>query len=927
MTNSAASVTFSQISLLSSDPQILEGSIEENSVISSSTVITTAVTAAKAKDLPPMLSQYLEYKNKYSECIIFFQVGDFYEVFFEDAVKVAKAINITLTSRDKSSDQPIPMCGVPVAALDGYLERLVDQGFSAAVVSQQNTSSLSRLPSAYKEENSNSKLVISRQLSRIVTPGIRLLSNNQNNSDSAFILSVHVGASQTGLLQQAGIAYCEAQSGKVFCKSVLSEAELIEEIVRISPTEIIFPHSVLGSKLDGRSGIVRKLQSRIIGVIFKYRDSQETDLRKLDDLTAFQALEVDCKQAARRLINYIDETTNGAKITFSTFEPEGNTRVMQISSTTRANLELLTSPTAGTQSSVLFDLNNTKTAAGSRLFKAWLLRPLIDKNQIEARYDFVEYLKDSHNLSDNLRKSLELCADLERIASRIELNCVSPRELGALRDFLRELKDSAYYQELFSQTEAFSVLQQICNNLKTDKKLLNELEERLEDNLPAVMGDAYVIRQGFSPELDQFRAAHKDGRSWVQAFEQKEQQVTGLNNLKVKFNYVLGFFIEVTKSNASKVPAHYEKRQSTVNAERFVTTELKAKEKTVLGAEENSLALERELYQKTKADLMPFCDSIRNAGRAIAELDVFLSLADTANRRSFIRPELTDSTEFILNNGRHPVVESSLGSSFVPNSLRLNDKSDQKSALILTGPNMGGKSTFLRQAGILAIMAQMGSFVPAESFRLGIVDQIFARIGASDNIAGGESTFMVEMKEVVQIVSASTSKSLILIDEVGRGTSTKDGEALAQAIVEWLVQNKNCRMLFATHFHELTDLISSFSMLDNICVEAAEHKGEIVFTHKIASGAAGQSYGLEVARLAGLPREIIKRGREIVRARNISAPVKASQVMAEPDFRDTDEYKHQKQILDQISQVDLNNISPMQSLILLQELQKKIRSS
>jgi DNA mismatch repair protein MutS len=901
MTNSSSELNFSQMSLIG---------------------FQKPEQAGTEPKLPPMLSQYVEYKNRYSECIIFFQVGDFYEVFFEDAIRVANALNITLTSRDKSSEQPIPMCGVPIASLEAYLDRLIDQGFSAAVVSQVNSSSISRLPSAYKEEHAGAKLNITRQLSRIVTPGIRLLSDSQANADT----SSYVAALYFGQAQHIAIAYTEAQTGKVITRSVLSELELIEELSRISPIEIVLPQQIDGQKLDGRSSLVKKLLIRIPRLIIKFRDYKAVALRESQTNNEFKSLDPDLRQAAQRLIAYVDETTIGARIDFNSFVSEKEEEIMQISSVTRANLELLSSPTAGPQAGLLFDLNLTKSSAGSRLFRSWLLKPLTNKKQIEARYDLVAFFLEAQRLSSTLRKILETCPDLERIASRVELNCVSPKELAVTRDLLASLETSSSFQEIAECSPQLTALEPIAKKLKSNSELVTILQQRLEDQPPAQLGDGYTIKSGFNSELDQYRLHQNDGRSWVQQFEKSEQIRTGLSNLKVKFNYVLGFFIEVTKSQVSKVPSDYEKRQSTTSADRFVTPELKAQEKLVLGADEKSLSLERKLYQELKYDLIPFCSYLRSVGQALSQLDVFLSLAELARRREYIRPTVTDGTEFILEDGRHPVVETALGSSFVPNSLNL-DKS-LKPALILTGPNMGGKSTFLRQAGILAIMAQMGSFVPAKKFQLGIVDQIFARIGASDNIAGGESTFMVEMREVVQIVAASTEKSLILIDEVGRGTSTIDGEALAQAIIEWLQSSKNCRVLFATHFHKLTKLATDESKFANICVAAIEDHGEIVFTHKIAAGAAGQSYGLEVAKLAGLPNLILQRARELVEAGPLqspkSKPEESTTIAKSEPIMDSKSVKYQS-IKNEINSLDLNGTTPMQALNFLVELKSKFK--
>lgn len=913
-----------------------------NAVLPSSTY-SSSFNSIDRSALPPMLRQYVDYKEKHPECVIFCQVGDFYEVFFDDAVVVAKSLNLTLTSRDKSSDSPIPMCGVPISSLDGYIERLVEIGISVAVVSQVNAASFARLPSAYKEENAKEKITITRELTRIVTPGVRLLGETGSARQQAFVMSVSFGDRE-----RAAICYSDPQSGTLYVKSSLAVSELSDEVGRVAPIELILPRQLEGQRLDGRSALVRTLQKSYSNLNIKYREPGTLRIgasysRDFNAIEGFASLELESKQAVMLWLDYVDETTIGAQIGFNKIVSDENDETMVIGATTRTNLELLASPTAGAQAGLLNAIDLTKSAGGARLLRSWLLRPLKKISLILQRYEVVDFFINDFMLRSNVRKKLELAPDLERIAARIELQCVSPRELGALRDLSIALKGNSIIDaEVILASEQvqqgnLKLLACILNRLRLPEALSSLLSESLQEELPAQLSEGFIIKEGFNEELDTLRGYQQEGRTWVQEFERREQQRSGIPTLKVKFNYVLGFFIEVTKSHLAKVPADYEKRQGTVSSERFVTQELKERERGVLGADEKAIALERKLFFELRKELLGFCRQIRVCAEALSELDVLSSFSELAEAESYVRPEIDNGTGLVMENGRHPVVQKLMRSGFVPNSLSLGEKDSigdhvrkiSPNALILTGPNMGGKSTFLRQAGILTIMAQMGSYVPADRFSLGLVDQIFARIGASDNIAGGESTFMVEMREVVQIISASTERSLILIDEVGRGTATGDGAALAQAIIEWLVRERKCRILFATHFHNLTDLPKQDPDLGNICVAAIESNGEIIFTHQIKSGAAGHSYGLEVAKLAGVPAEIIRRSSELVAQAlsdkcssgksQIALPFSEKKII-EPQI--PEDYQSLVRIRGKISSINLNNITPLEALGILNELQK-----
>jgi DNA mismatch repair protein MutS len=877
-----------------------------------------------------MLQQYVEYKQRYPDCLILFQVGDFYEIFYDDAVQVARTINLTLTSRDKSSATPTPMCGVPIATLDGYLERLVAAGFSCAVVSQ-----------LLAGDDPASKGGVPRKLTRMVTPGIRILSGPQASSADA--LCVAVAVSPDG--QEAAFAASDVQTGQIIVSDEMPLADLPSELQVIAPSEVLLPNLVEGKPLDRRAGWVRRLEHGLSGAPLKFRSGplaqalQAAGSRDLKALKGFSALSPLVKRAVWGLVDYIDETTVSGRLALSEVTRKALKAGMRIDASARRNLELVKNARDGGTSGTLFSvLNLTVSEAGARLLRHWIVEPLASRAEILARLDAVEALKNNTRERQNMRDALLNLSDIERIVSRIELGVVSPREFGALRDALRTAEKVHAGEGRLSPLLKTLIDELPSREILSPGSARDLLEKTLAERLPLVLSDGGVIRTGWNADLDRIRDLKRGSTEWMEAFEEQEKARTGISSLKIKSNNMLGFFIEITRANVHRVPADYIRRQSTAQQERFTTDALREREKEFSGAEQKELALEKQLFEELRLALVPSIAALRKVATILSTLDVLSTFAEVAEREGFVRPVVDDSGVLEVREGRHPVIARLLRGSFVANDLSLKD--DTRRSLIITGPNMGGKSTYLRQAALLVIMAQMGSFVAAASAHVGIVDQVFARIGASDNLAEGESTFMVEMREMSHIVKSATGRSLLLIDEVGRGTATTDGLVLAQSILEWIVSETKARTLFATHFHELTALAATHPSIANLSVTSIEEGDDVVFTHHLKEGPASKSYGIEVAKLAGLPESIVDRARDLFReAQQNEMPGKAKNSgmkgagsspqlplfgAAPGNSKAVEEGKKAQKdlaaIKKQLSEIPINETTPLQALRLLSEL-------
>ena len=817
-----------------------------------------------AGQLTPMLRQYYEIKKNYPGTLLFFRMGDFYEMFYDDALIGAREMEITLTARHKERGTPVPMCGIPHHAAAGYVTKLVRKGFRVALCEQT------------EDAKAGTKLV-KREVVRVITPGTALESQLLETKQNNYLASV------CGAGEGMGLAVLDLSTGEFLTTQFNGETawqRIQEQLEVFSVREIIFPNSLAtlfnyslskkepsaqkSNPLSDSSSTTFKdcaltpLDDWLFG--FDHADSllrTQLGVTSLDGFGLNERTFAVC--AAGAAVHYINETqkSQAAHLSeISYFEPS---EYLVLDSTTVSNLELTTASDGISSHSLVGVLDQSQTGMGARLLRQWILRPSVKLGEIEARLDSVDELKSSAIKRDQLRRLLEPMADLERLCGKVTLGRANARDLIALRlsiEIIPRLRQS------LSDSRS-SLLQVLAESLDELEDLKSLIAGVIADEPPAAANEPGMIRDGFSPELDELRNLAHSGKSYIAAIEARERGRTGISTLKVKFNNVFGYFIEISHANKDRVPSDYERKQTLVNAERFTTPELKEYEAKVLGAEERIIELEVELFNDVRRRVAGQVKRIQGVARAVATLDVVASLAEVAALRNYVRPQLHEGDEIEIRAGRHPVIET-LGERFVPNDLCTNNTTDR--LLIITGPNMGGKSVFLKQAALIVVMAQMGSFVPAASAKVALVDRIFTRVGASDNLARGRSTFMVEMIETSNILNTATPRSLVLLDEVGRGTATFDGLSLAWAIAEYLHDHDrhSAKALFATHYHEMTELAKLRPGVRNYQVAVSESKGEIVFLRKVVPGAASKSYGIEVARLAGLPKTVVERAREIL---------------------------------------------------------------
>jgi DNA mismatch repair protein MutS len=801
------------------------------------------------EDLTPMMKQYHEVKRRFPGKLVFFRLGDFYEMFYEDAVLASRELEITLTSRNKDkSGSPIPMCGVPYHSVDSYIARLMKKGHKIAICEQV-------------EDPKTAKKLVHREVTRVLTPGTVVEEMLLEPKDHNYLCSLCL--TEEGV----GLAFMDLSTADFLATEFLTQEswqKAIDELTRFTPKEIVLAET---SGNEIRQRLIRDwsdawVASPLDDWVFNFDYAQRIllehfGLGSLDGLgAAGKSLGL---SAAGALIHYLRDSqlaALGKVATLRFFEPSD---FLKLDASTVTNLELVQSLDGSKTGSLFSFLDLTRTGMGARLLKSWLLLPLLNLAELERRQEAIQALTGSVQTHRRLSTKLNDIHDLERLISRVMVGVANPRELLALRDSLRMVSP---IQNLLREFVA-PRLCEIRDDVDPVDDVIHLVESAISDDPPASTADPGIIRGGYSPELDDLRSIRHSGKGYIASLETRERQKTGIPSLKVKFNQVFGYFIEVTKSNLSLVPAHYTRKQTLVNCERFVTEELQQYEEKVLGAEERIAALEKELFGDVRKTVALQGSRIQKTARLLGELDAYSALAEVAVKNDYVRPTLTDGDEIFIREGRHPVVELQ-SRPFIPNDLYLNSTTDQLT--ILTGPNMGGKSTYLRQTALIVILAQMGSFVPAREARLGCVDRIYTRVGASDNLARGRSTFMVEMIETANILNTATNRSLILLDEVGRGTATFDGLSLAWAIAEYLIQNSlhRAKTLFATHYHELTKMAEVHSGVKNYCMAIQEVGKEIVFLRKVVPGVADKSYGIEVARLAGMPREVLLRANRIL---------------------------------------------------------------
>ena len=780
-----------------------------------------------------MMRQFFAAKEQHPDAILFFRMGDFYETFFDDAVEAAQLLELTLTSRNKKDSDPIPMAGVPHHAADGYIRRLLEAGRKVAICEQV-------------EDPKLAKGIVKREVVRVVTPGVVLdaaaLRGNRNNYLAALWRAGPEPDGTDGADKAAvGVAWVDASTGEMRGLTAPDVARALDELARIEPSEILVSVSDDALADRARAAAGQAALSRFA---------------RPDGPTAEDPL----SQAADALLTYVRDTVMQGTVPIRPLErvsPDGH---MRLGADAIRNLEVLRTLAEGRRRGSLLGLTDkTRTAMGARLLKQWLLNPLLDPKAISRRHDAVAALVADPMLRSETRDALQAVYDLERLATRVIAEAAGPRDLGALATSLLRIPDIVH-----DLTYAGSpVLAELAVSLDPVPEAVMAVREAIVDEPPANLKDGGVIREGFDPDLDELLGIARDGKSWFAAYADELRQQTGIGSLKIRFNSVFGYFIEVTKANLHLVPDTWLRKQTLANCERYYTAQLKEREEKVLGADDRRVQLEGALFEQVRARVAGFGERIAATARAVAVIDVLAGFAELAQRRGYVRPEIDEGLRLEIEGGRHPVIEALMPEGeFVPNDVVLD--ADAEQLVIITGPNMAGKSTVMRQVALLTLLAQAGSFVPADRARIGIVDQVFTRVGASDNLARGQSTFMVEMTEAATILAQATRRSLVILDEIGRGTSTYDGVSIAWAVAEHIHDVIGARTLFATHYHELTELEATRERVVNMTIAVREWQDEIVFLRRLVPGGTNRSYGIQVARLAGLPQGVVARAREIL---------------------------------------------------------------
>lgn len=797
----------------------------------------------------PLMRQYLEIKADYQDAVLFFRLGDFYEMFMEDAVLAARVLGITLTSRNKGEENSVPLCGIPYHSSQGYIAKLIAAGHKVAICEQV-------------EDPKTAKGIVKREVVKVVTPGLVTDMDTLDPKENNFLMAIIAGGNAYG------IAHVDITTGEFRVAEVESIAQLESEIGSLGPRELLFADDDANRQLQEQLDFaLRDVMCSLIPEWVCETDSATERLEQffsVSGLNSFGCQDLPLAQAAAAaVLYYLQQTQKEDLRHIRSLQTYHTHSFMLLDETTRRNLELTATLQDGKKhGSLLGVLDRTATAMGGRTLRQWIHYPLVDAAEICARQDAVAQLVDDSLARMDLIEALDGVYDLERLNSKIAMASANAKDLLALRTSLEKLP--RIHDLLASFTSP--LLKQLREKIDLLPDLVDLLSRAIVDDPPFVLRDGGLIRTGFDADLDELKVVSKQGKGWIAALEQQERERTGISSLKVKFNKVFGYFIEVTHRNLDRVPEDYQRKQTLTNAERFITPALKEYEGKVLNADERMIEMEYRLFQQVRQQAALEGPHIQQSADALAALDALLSLADLAHERNYVRPLLDASGVILIEGGRHPVVERMpLKEAFVPNDVALDCENNQ--LLIITGPNMAGKSTFMRQVALITLLAQLGSFVPADKARIGVVDRIFTRVGASDNLARGESTFMVEMNETANILRHATASSLIILDEIGRGTSTFDGVSIAWAVAEYLHDNNQvaAKTLFATHYHELTDLALTRKRIKNYNVAVKEWNDQIIFLRKIVAGGASRSYGIQVGRLAGLPDEVINRAKEILK--------------------------------------------------------------
>ena len=873
----------------------------------------------------PMMQHYLKTHEEYKDCILFYRLGDFYEMFFDDAKVVSKELELTLTGKNCGAEERAPMCGIPYHAAETYLTRLVKKGYKVAICEQV-------------EDPKLAKGMVKREVTRVVTPGTTLNAQALDETKNNYIMCIaYIG-------DHYGISSADITTGDYYVTEVDSERKLLDEVNKYQPTEIICNEAFYISGIDiddmkNRMGIViysldawyfsDETAQMTLKEHFKVRDLEGLGLADYDSGVV----------AAGALLKYLYETQKTTLSNLVAIHPYTTGKFMIIDSSTRRNLELVeTLREKQKRGSLLWVLDKTRTAMGARTLRSFVEQPLIERTEMEERYDAIDEFNTNAITREEIREYLNPVYDLERLITRVTYQTANPRDLIAFRNSIHMLPP---IKTLMSDFQS-PLLKRLYEQLDTLDELYELIERSITEEPPLTLHDGGILKEGYNEEVDRLRKAKTDGKSWLADLEAKEREKTGIKNLKIKYNKVFGYYLEVTNSFKDMVPDYFTRKQTLANAERFITPELKELEDVILGAEDKLIVLEYELFREVRQKVADEVVRIQKTAKAVAQIDVFASLATVAEQNNYCRPKLNEKGLIDIKDGRHPVVERMIQNEmFVANDTYLDNGSNRVS--IITGPNMAGKSTYMRQSALIVLMAQIGSFVPAKSAKIGIVDRIFTRVGASDDLASGQSTFMVEMSEVANILRNATSNSLLILDEIGRGTSTFDGLSIAWAVVEYISNPRllGAKTLFATHYHELTELEGKLNSVNNYCIAVKEKGDDIVFLRKIVKGGADKSYGIQVAKLAGVPDNVIERAKEIVEelsnnditeiVQNISAEGSSKRSKPKLDEVDLEQISlldtmDNDTILNELKELDLGQMTPIEAMNKLYELQNKVKN-
>ena len=884
------------------------------------------LTEKELAELTPMMQHYLQTKEQHPGCILFYRLGDFYEMFFEDAVTVSRELEITLTGKSCGLEERAPMCGVPYHAVDNYLNKLIEKGYKVAICEQV-------------EDPKLAKGMVKREVTRIVTPGTNLNIQSLEESRNNFLMSIAYFPGRIG------VSVADISTGDYYLTELEDNSKLLDEISKYAPSEIICNDAFLVSGLsieDMRNRL--RIAVNVQEAHYFDEDGTKKLLKKHFKVAGLTGLGIEDFPvgilAAGALLKYLYETQMSSMSNITHIYPYLTSRFMLLDSATRRNLELAeTLREKQKRGSLLWVLDKTKTAMGARMLRSYIEQPLIDKQQIEERLDAVDELTKDAISRDEIREYLNPVYDLERLLGKISYQSANPRDLIAFRNSLAMMKPIKTVLEVFQG----ALLSQIREDIDPLEELFTLIGAAIEEDPPILVREGGIIKDGFDKTIDSLRKAKTEGKNWLAALEEEDRNRTGIKNLKIKYNQVFGYYFEVTNSFKNMVPDDYVRKQTLANAERYTTPRLKELEDTILNAEDKLSTLEYDLFCKIRDTIGGEIERIQKTAKAVARLDVFASLSLVAERYHYVRPVINEKGLIHIKDGRHPVVEQVMENDmFVTNDTYLDN--DKRLIAVITGPNMAGKSTYMRQTALIVLMAQIGSFVPAKSAKIGLVDRIFTRVGASDDLASGQSTFMVEMNEVANILRNATKNSLLILDEIGRGTSTFDGLSIAWAVIEHISNRKllGAKTLFATHYHELTELEGKISNVNNYCIAVKEKGDDIVFLRKIIQGGADKSYGIQVAKLAGVPDMVIDRAKEIVaqlsenditeKVQSIAVDIKSDhkkmQAYDEVDLQQFSLFDTVKDedVLQELLEVDVMNMTPVDAMNTLYRLQSKLKN-